>query len=74
MYTRAIQPPKHAKTEIGGLAKDWRSLTMSSAVPNGDRIQATVPASGVRKDGLGGKKATIKVCKLVLHGNEADVL
>ncbi len=63
MYTRAtIQPQKHAKTEIGGLAKDWRSLAMSSAAPNGDRIQVTVPASGVRKDGLGGKKATIKAC------------
>lgn len=75
MYTRAtIQPHKHVKTEIGGLAKDWRSLAMSSAVPNGDRIQVMVPASGMRKDGLGEKKVMIKACKFILHENDADVL
>ncbi|PBK80945.1 hypothetical protein ARMGADRAFT_1039641 [Armillaria gallica] len=59
-----VESQKCSKTEVGGLAKDWRSVlaSKSSALSGGDTMTATMPS--VKREPGGKKKSSTEAKKI----------
>ncbi len=68
LYFHSSEPQKCAKVEVGGLAKDWRSVYAQSVAMSSTSSIET-PISATVKTEWAGKKASSKAVKRYVYAS-----